>query len=39
VARWVRALGGQISVSTAPGKFTRFRVVLPSEARAQGAVA
>jgi len=39
VAKWVRALGGQISVSTAPGKFTRFRIVLPSEARAQGAVA
>jgi len=39
VSKWVRALGGQISVSTSPGKFTRFRVVLPSEARAQGAVA
>jgi len=39
VSKWVQALGGQISVATAPGKFTRFRIVLPSETRAQGAVA
>jgi two-component system chemotaxis sensor kinase CheA len=39
VSKWVRALGGQISVSTSPGKFTRFRVLLPAEAVAQGAVA
>ena len=29
VARSVHALGGKIGVSTNPGKFTRFRIVLP----------
>ena len=36
----MQALGGQISVMTSPGKFTRFRVLLPATpARQQGAVA
>jgi len=40
VSKWVQALGGQISVMTSPGKFTRFRVLLPATpARQQGAVA
>ena len=40
VSKWVQALGGQISVMTSPGKFTRFRVLLPTTpARQQGAVA
>ena len=40
VSKWVHALGGQISVFTSPGKFTRFRVLLPATpARQQGAVA
>ena len=34
-----RGMGGRISVSTAPGKFTRFRIQLPSDAAPQGAVA
>ena len=29
VARSVYALGGKIGVSTHPGKFTRFKIVLP----------
>jgi two-component system chemotaxis sensor kinase CheA len=29
VARSVYALGGKIGVSTNPGKFTRFKIVLP----------
>jgi HPt (histidine-containing phosphotransfer) domain-containing protein/PAS domain-containing protein len=39
VSKWVHALGGQISVATSPGKFTRFRVVLPANPVRQGAVA
>jgi signal transduction histidine kinase len=39
VSKWVTALGGQISVSTAPGKFTRFHVLLPAKPQRQGAVA
>jgi HPt (histidine-containing phosphotransfer) domain-containing protein/PAS domain-containing protein len=39
VSKWVQALGGQVSVSTSPGKFTRFRVLLPSTPARQGAVA
>jgi HPt (histidine-containing phosphotransfer) domain-containing protein/PAS domain-containing protein len=39
VSKWVTALGGQISVSTSPGKFTRFHVLLPAKPARQGAVA
>lgn len=39
VWKTVRGLGGKISVSTAPGKFTRFRIQLPAEIAQQGAVA
>jgi HPt (histidine-containing phosphotransfer) domain-containing protein/PAS domain-containing protein len=39
VSKWVHALGGQMSVSTSPGKFTRFRMVLPANPARQGAVA
>jgi chemotaxis protein histidine kinase CheA len=39
LSKWVHALGGQISVATSPGKFTRFRVVLPANPVRQGAVA
>jgi len=38
VARSVYALGGKIGVSTNPGKFTRFKIVLPAaEAASTGA--
>jgi signal transduction histidine kinase len=38
VARSVYALGGKIGVSTNPGKFTRFKIVLPAaEAASSGA--
>jgi two-component system chemotaxis sensor kinase CheA len=40
VARSVYALGGKIGVSTNPGKFTRFKIVLPAaEAASNTAVA
>jgi two-component system, chemotaxis family, sensor kinase CheA len=39
VWKTVRGLGGKISVSTAAGKFTRFRIQLPAEIVQQGAVA
>ena len=39
VWKTVRGLGGKISVSSAPGKFTRFKIQLPAEAVQQGAVA
>jgi len=39
VWKTVRGMGGKISVSTAPGKFTRFKILLPSESAQQGAVA
>jgi two-component system, chemotaxis family, sensor kinase CheA len=39
VARSVYALGGKIGVSTHPGKFTRFRIVLPAADAASSAVA
>ncbi|GAC1456488.1 MAG: hypothetical protein PVSMB6_14320 [Steroidobacteraceae bacterium] len=39
VARSVANLGGKIGVSTHPGKFTRFRVVLPSADESSAAVA
>ncbi len=38
VARTFTALGGKIGVSTNPGRFTRFKIVLPAEA-ASSAVA
>jgi two-component system, chemotaxis family, sensor kinase CheA len=39
VARSVYALGGKIGVSTHPGKFTRFKIVLPAVDAASSAVA
>jgi two-component system chemotaxis sensor kinase CheA len=39
VARSIYALGGKIGVSTNPGKFTRFRIVLPAASEADSAVA
>jgi chemotaxis protein histidine kinase CheA len=39
VARSVYALGGKIGVSTNPGKFTRFKIVLPATEDANTAVA
>ncbi|HEY3784644.1 MAG TPA: ATP-binding protein [Steroidobacteraceae bacterium] len=39
VARGVYALGGKIGVSTNPGKFTRFKIVLPAVVSAGKAVA
>ena len=39
VARSVYALGGKIGVSTHPGKFTRFKIILPASEAASSAVA
>jgi two-component system chemotaxis sensor kinase CheA len=39
VWKTVRGMGGRISVSTAPGKYTRFKILLPAESAQQGAVA
>jgi two-component system, chemotaxis family, sensor kinase CheA len=39
VARSVYALGGKIGVSTHPGKFTRFKIVLPAAEPVSSAVA
>ncbi len=39
VARSVYSLGGKIGVSTNPGKFTRFKIVLPATEEASTAVA
>lgn len=39
VRRVVKELGGKVAVATAPGKFTRFRIVLPAVAIRQDAVA
>ena len=39
VWKTVRGMGGKISVSTAPGKYTRFKILLPNESVQQGAVA
>lgn len=39
VARSVYALGGKIGVSTNPGKFTRFKIVLPAAESRSAAVA
>jgi len=39
VARAVYGLGGKIGVSTNPGRFTRFKIVLPASEAASSAVA
>ena len=39
VWKTVRGMGGKISVSSSPGKFTRFKIQLPAEMVQQGAVA
>ena len=39
VARSVYALGGKIGVSTHPGKYTRFKILLPASDAASSAVA
>jgi two-component system chemotaxis sensor kinase CheA len=39
VARSVYALGGKIGVSTHPGKYTRFKIILPTAEAASTAVA
>ncbi|HJS89671.1 MAG TPA: ATP-binding protein, partial [Steroidobacteraceae bacterium] len=39
VARTVYGLGGRIGVSTNPGRFTRFKIVLPAAEAASSAVA
>ena len=39
VRRVVKELDGKVAVATAPGKFTRFRIVLPALATRQDAVA
>jgi two-component system, chemotaxis family, sensor kinase CheA len=39
VARTVYGLGGKIGVSTNPGRFTRFKIVLPALAASSSAVA
>jgi HPt (histidine-containing phosphotransfer) domain-containing protein len=39
VWKTVRSLGGKIAVSTSPGKYTRFRILLPEAGAQQGAVA
>jgi chemotaxis protein histidine kinase CheA len=39
VARSVYALGGKIGVTTHPGRFTRFKIVLPAAHAASSAVA
>jgi two-component system chemotaxis sensor kinase CheA len=39
VARSVYSLGGKIGVSTHPGKYTRFKIVLPASEAASSAVA
>lgn len=39
VARSVYALGGKIGVSTNPGKFTRFKIILPPAEASSTAVA
>jgi HPt (histidine-containing phosphotransfer) domain-containing protein len=39
VARSVYSLGGKIGVSTHPGKYTRFKIVLPATEAASSAVA
>jgi chemotaxis protein histidine kinase CheA len=39
VLKAVHALGGKISIATAPGKYTRFAILLPAQSGRQDAVA
>ena len=39
VARSVYALGGRLGVSTHPGRFTRFKILLPAAQTVSSAVA
>ena len=39
VLKAVNAIGGKISIATAPGKYTRFSIVLPVHRAERGAVA
>jgi two-component system, chemotaxis family, sensor kinase CheA len=39
VLKAVQSSGGRISVATAPGKYTRFSILLPAQGRQQSAVA
>jgi two-component system, chemotaxis family, sensor kinase CheA len=39
VLKAVQSIGGRISIATAPGKYTRFSIVLPAHRAQQGAVA
>ena len=39
VLKAVHAMGGKIGVATAPGKYTRFSILLPAQSSQQGAVA
>jgi HPt (histidine-containing phosphotransfer) domain-containing protein len=39
VLKAVHSIGGKISIATAPGKYTRFSIVLPTHRAQQGAVA
>jgi signal transduction histidine kinase len=39
VLKAVHSIGGKISIATAPGKYTRFSIVLPAHRAQQGAVA
>jgi chemotaxis protein histidine kinase CheA len=39
VLRAIHAIGGRISISTAPGKYTRFAISLPAQSGQQDAVA
>lgn len=39
VLKAVQSIGGKISIATAPGKYTRFSIVLPAHRAQQGAVA
>jgi two-component system chemotaxis sensor kinase CheA len=39
VLKAVHALGGKISIATAPGKYTRFAIMLPAQSGRQDAVA
>ena len=39
VLKAVHSIGGKISIATAPGKYTRFSILLPAQSGQQGAVA